>query len=49
MFAGEAGFEVVAEAANGSEAVKRAEAHRPDVVLMDLRMPEMDGVSAIRV
>jgi len=48
MFAGEAGFEVIGEAANGTEAVARAEAHRPDVVLMDLRMPEMDGVSAIR-
>ena len=41
-------FEVVAEAANGREAVDRAAALRPDVVLMDLRMPEMDGVTAIR-
>jgi DNA-binding NarL/FixJ family response regulator len=41
-------FEVVAEASNGREAVARAAALRPDVVLMDLRMPEMDGVAAIR-
>jgi DNA-binding NarL/FixJ family response regulator len=47
MFAGEADFEVVGEAADGSEAVRRARALTPDVILMDLRMPEMDGVSAI--
>ena len=47
MFSGEDGFEVVGEAATGAEAVVRAEALRPDVVLMDLRMPEMDGVTAI--
>jgi len=41
-------FEVVAEASNGREAVDRAAALRPDVVLMDLRMPSMDGVAAIR-
>jgi DNA-binding NarL/FixJ family response regulator len=39
---------VAGEAANGREAVDRAAALRPDVVLMDLRMPELDGVSAIR-
>jgi DNA-binding NarL/FixJ family response regulator len=49
MFAGDPDFEVVGEAANGREAVSHAEAFRPDVVLMDLRMPEMDGVSAIRL
>lgn len=38
---------MVGEAANGAEAVTLAEARRPDVVLMDLRMPEVDGVSAI--
>ncbi len=47
MFAGEDGFEVVAEAANGADAVRRAGALAPDVILMDLRMPELDGVSAI--
>jgi DNA-binding NarL/FixJ family response regulator len=47
MFAGDADFEVVGEAGDGSEAVRRARALTPDVILMDLRMPEMDGVSAI--
>jgi DNA-binding NarL/FixJ family response regulator len=48
IFEANGGFEVVGEAANGREAVDRAAALRPDVVLMDLRMPELDGVSAIR-
>ena len=47
MFAGEPGFEVVGDASDGSEAVRRARAISPNVILMDLRMPEMDGVSAI--
>ncbi|MDB4882182.1 MAG: response regulator receiver [Gemmatimonadetes bacterium] len=38
---------LVAEASNGRQALERFREHRPDVVLMDLRMPEMDGVSAI--
>ncbi|GLY38788.1 DNA-binding response regulator [Amycolatopsis sp. NBRC 101858] len=46
MFTGR-GFEVVGEAANGAEAVAVAERLRPDVVLMDLRMPGTDGVAAI--
>ncbi|MDQ7805622.1 response regulator transcription factor [Amycolatopsis sp. A133] len=41
------GFEVVGEAANGAEAVSLTERLRPDVVLMDLRMPGTDGVAAI--
>jgi DNA-binding NarL/FixJ family response regulator len=40
------GVSVVAAASNGVEAVSLADEHRPDVVLMDLRMPEMDGVEA---
>ena len=39
---------VVAEAANGVEAVVAFERHRPDVTLLDLRMPEMEGVEAVR-
>ena len=41
-------LELVAEARNGREAVMLAELHRPDVVLMDLVMPEMDGAQATR-
>ena len=41
-------FTVVGEARNGKEAVEKASSLRPDVVLMDLRMPEMDGVEAMR-
>jgi DNA-binding NarL/FixJ family response regulator len=47
MFEGEAEFDVVGEAADGAEAVRRARALAPDVILMDLRMPNLDGVSAI--
>jgi PleD family two-component response regulator len=42
------GIEVVAEAENGEEAVSLAVAHRPDVVLMDVQMPVLDGVAATR-
>jgi two-component system, NarL family, response regulator NreC len=43
-----AGFEVVAEAANGREAVALAEEHRPDVVVMDIAMPLLNGSEAAR-
>jgi DNA-binding NarL/FixJ family response regulator len=48
MFAGDARFDVVGEASDGAHAVELARALDPDVVLMDLRMPRLDGVSAIR-
>lgn len=46
LLSDEPGFEVVAEASDGDEAVRLAAATRPDVVLMDLRMPRVDGVEA---
>jgi DNA-binding NarL/FixJ family response regulator len=41
-------IDVVGEAADGREAVAKAATHRPDVVLMDVRMPEMNGIEATR-
>jgi response regulator NasT len=42
----EAGYEVVGEAADGEQAVQLAEEHRPDLVVMDVKMPVLDGISA---
>ncbi len=42
----EEGFTVVAEAANGEDAVRLAEQHRPDLVVLDVKMPRLDGISA---
>jgi DNA-binding NarL/FixJ family response regulator len=46
MLASEPDFEVVGEAASGAEAVRLVEREGPDVVLMDLQMPDVDGVAA---
>jgi len=46
--AGQPGIEVVAEAENGEEAIALAAAHRPDVVLMDVKMPVLDGIAATK-
>jgi response regulator NasT len=42
----EAGYEVVGEAADGEQAVQLAQEHRPDLVVMDVKMPVLDGISA---
>ena len=44
----ETDIDVVGEAADGREAVAKCSTHRPDVVLMDVRMPEMNGIEATR-
>lgn len=44
----DAGFEVVAEAGNGEEAIAQYKAHRPAVVLLDLVMPQLDGKAALQ-
>ena len=48
MLAREEGFEVVGEAEDGSEAIEICSRLRPDLVLMDVRMPKMDGLAATR-
>lgn len=47
MLASETDIELIAQASNGAEAITLFRAERPDVVLMDLQMPKVDGVSAI--
>jgi DNA-binding NarL/FixJ family response regulator len=47
LIATESDLKVVAEAANGREAIQQFRIHRPDVTLMDLQMPEMSGIDAI--
>jgi len=48
LLSGEPEIEVVAEASTGLEAIENAERFRPTVVLMDIRMPELDGLAATR-
>jgi DNA-binding NarL/FixJ family response regulator len=49
MLAGAPGIEVVAEADDGRGVLPAVDAHRPDVVLMDIRMPQLDGIAATRL
>ena len=48
LLSGEPGIEVVAEASNGLEAVDKTARYSPTMVLMDIRMPELDGLEATR-
>jgi DNA-binding NarL/FixJ family response regulator len=47
LLGGEADMRIVSEASNGREAIQQFRAHRPDVTLMDLQMPEMSGLDAM--
>ncbi len=43
---GEAGYEVVAEASDGAQAIELAQSHKPDLAILDVKMPVLDGISA---
>src|SRR6266536_3640557 len=45
----DAGYELIAEAGDGAKAVEAARTFRPDVVILDIKMPNMDGIDAAKV
>jgi YesN/AraC family two-component response regulator len=49
LFTSEAGFEICGEAENGQKAIEKAQELRPDLIVMDLSMPVMNGIEAVRV
>lgn len=42
------GYKVVGEGSNGFEAIEQVKIHKPDIITLDITMPEMDGISAIK-
>jgi DNA-binding NarL/FixJ family response regulator len=48
LFRSEEGYDVVARATNGEEALRALELHQPDVLILDVRMPKMDGIELLR-
>lgn len=42
------GYEVVGEAADGAQAIEKYKEHKPDLITMDITMPEMDGITALK-
>lgn len=42
------GYKVVGEGSNGYEAIEQVKIHKPDIITLDITMPEMDGISAIK-
>ena len=49
LFESRAGWEVCGEAVNGLDAIEKAQQLRPDLIVLDLSMPEMDGLQAARI
>jgi YesN/AraC family two-component response regulator len=49
LFTAEADFEVCGEAANGQEAIERAQEFHPDLIILDLSLPVMNGLDAAKV
>jgi len=45
---GNNGYEIVGEASNGREAIEKYAEHQPDLVLMDITMPDMDGITSLK-